>query len=139
MNIFKLDGTIYKITPRPAPGVCTNELWKHCGADTVQRWNPEQEAWLDSDLSATRIRSYGEPCSDPNPDREFTADEILGHRGSVEVFCPHVESHKSSYHKIRFVEEFVDRTFNDPRGFRPKGRIEGNRMLLCMLPQPVLD
>jgi hypothetical protein len=129
MQFFKLDGTIYKITLNKGTS------WRDTGADTVQRWNPEQEAWLESDISASRVRSFGEPAQNPNPDRPFTADEILAHEGPVEVFCPAVDPNRSTYRKIPHVAHFVEKVFDDPKGFRPRGRVEGSRMLVCMLPQ----
>jgi hypothetical protein len=69
-------------------------------------------------------------------DKQFTADEIRDHKGTVEIFCPHIEHHKSTYSIVinTKVEDFIQRAFAEDSSFRPVGRIEGKRMLICMLP-----
>lgn len=67
--------------------------------------------------------------------RRLTEREVLDHSGSVEIFCPHMDAWKSPYKPVRDVPEFVERVFDQKSQFRPVGRIEGRRMLVCMLPR----
>lgn len=39
--------------------------WRDTSRDQVMRWNPEQHRWMESVMSACRIRSYGEPIIAP--------------------------------------------------------------------------
>ncbi len=70
-------------------------------------------------------------------DQRFTEREVLDHPGSVEIFCPHMDAWKSSYKPVQDVLGFVERVFDQKYQFRPVGRIEGRRMLVCMLPRVV--
>jgi hypothetical protein len=65
---------------------------------------------------------------------KFSEQDILNHRGTVVIFCPHVEPNKSSYKPVQDVAEFVKRAFDPKSAFRPVGRVEGRQMLVCMLP-----
>lgn len=56
MQYFTLDGTTYRIL------LVSGRPWFDCGGDVVQRHVPGL-GWVDSDLSAGRIRSFGTPLN----------------------------------------------------------------------------
>ena len=60
MQFFELNGTIYRIT------LSKGVDWRDTSADLIERWNPEQRAWLLSDVSKNHVRSFGNPASDPS-------------------------------------------------------------------------
>jgi len=71
-------------------------------------------------------------------DIQFDEQDILNH-GDVMIFLPHVEHQKSSYKRVRNKVEFVKNAFDPKSVFRPIGRIDGRRMLICMLPQRTIN
>lgn len=60
MQFFEHNGTIYRITLRKGTD------WRDTSADLIERWNPEQRAWLPTEVSKNHIRSFGNPVGDPS-------------------------------------------------------------------------
>jgi len=52
-HFFEFDGAFFRIE------LIKGETWKDCSRDKAQCWNSEIQEWVDSDVSASRLRSFG--------------------------------------------------------------------------------
>lgn len=52
-HLFELDGDLFRVE------LVKGDTWKDCSKDKVQRLNTENDGWVDSDVSASRLRSFG--------------------------------------------------------------------------------